>query len=91
MTILNPPLLNEDGTKYTSVRISFYDLETDGDEYEEQFYDSMEEMYGEWLRENKIEFSFTISLKPIYTDYILKPAIKFKNDDEAMAFKLRWL
>lgn len=91
MIILNPPWRGENGVEYKSARVGFYELETDGDVYEEQFYDSMEEMYGGWLRENKIKFKFTISINPIYTDYILKPAIRFENKADAMAFKLRWL
>lgn len=91
MITVNMPWWDKDGTEYTSVLIGKYDLETDGFDYEESFYDSMEKMYGEWLRENKVEFTFTVSLKPNYTDYTLNPAIRFENDDEAMAFRLRWL
>ena len=97
MIILNPPWWDEDGTEYSCTLINKHSLDTTGLQWEETFYDSMEEVYGEWLRENKIEFRFTISAAPVYTDkpmyndYTLKPAIRFENDDEAMAFRLRWL
>ena len=87
-----PYRIDEYGDKYVATNMGVTFFEVGGVDRISEMKNGLNEHYGAWLNENKIEYTFAIKIEyEVDNTCTLMAVIQFDNETDAMAFKLVWL
>lgn len=93
MIELNTPYkIDKIGDRYVAINMGVTYYEVVGVDRISEMKKGLKEQYGDWLNENKIEYTFAVKIDhEVDNTCTLTAMIQFNSEADAMAFKLVWL